>query len=92
MSKVKHFQVKPEHVEAIQFGGKNGKEISDWVNLFKDRYGVYVEYTDEYLLIISNDGNIEWRAEISDWIVRSFINQYFYVENPAIMADQYIKL
>lgn len=92
MSKVKHFQVKPEHVEAIQFGGKNGKEISDWVNLFKDRYRVYVEYTDEYLLIIGNDGHTEWRAEIGDWIVRSFINQYFYVETAAIMADQYIKL
>ena len=92
MSKVKHFQVKPEHVEAIQFEGKNGQDIADWIGLFSDRYGVSVSYTAEYMLIEQKDSNTWWKANIGDWVVRSFINQYFYVETSAIMDDQYIKL
>lgn len=92
MSKVKHFQVKPEHVEAIQFGGRNGQEICDWVNLFAERYNINVSHTEDSIVIEHQETNVWWKANVGDWVVRSFVNQYFYVENPVVMADQYIKL
>lgn len=92
MSKVKHFQVKPEHVEAIQFGGKNGKDIADWVSIFAERYNVKVTNGGTYIVIHSLDTNMQWRATKGDWVIRSFVNQYFYVEPASVMADQYIQL
>lgn len=92
MTKVKHFQVKPEHVEAIQFGGRNGKDICDWVNLFAERYGVKITNGGTYLTIDHGIEDVSWRVTKGDWVVRSFINSYFYVENDAVMMDQYIKL
>lgn len=92
MSKVKHFQVKPEHVEAIQFGGKNGKDIVDWVNLFADRYRIEITNGGSYIVIKSLDTDTVWKATKGDWVVRSFVNQYFYVETDLVMIDQYIKL
>lgn len=92
MSKVKHFQVKPEHVEAIQFGGRNGKDICDWIGLFADRYRVTTINGGSYIIIEHADSNVVWKATKGDWVVRSFINSYFYVESSAVMVDQYIKL
>jgi hypothetical protein len=92
MTKVKHFQVKPEHVEAIQFGGRNGQEICDWVNLFADRYNITVSHTEDSVVIEHKETGVWWKAEVGNWVVRSFVNSYFYVETSAVMADQYIKL
>lgn len=92
MTKVKHFQVKPEHVEAIQFGGKNGSDICDWIGLFADRYHVKVFNGGSYLVIEHDDSDVIWRVTKGDWVVRSFINSYFYVETSEVMADQYIKM
>jgi hypothetical protein len=92
MSKVKHFQVKPEHVEAIQFNGKNGKDICDWIGLFAERYRVKASNGGTYIDILHVDSDVSWRATKNDWVVRSFINSYFYVEIDTVMIDQYIQL
>jgi hypothetical protein len=92
MTKVKHFQVKPEHVEAMQFGGKNGNDIVEWVSLFADRYNIKVTNHGTHITITNNENALMWQASRGDWVVRSFLNQYFYVEPDAVMADQYIKL
>lgn len=92
MSKVKHFQVKPEHVEAIKFDGRNAADICDWVNLFHDRYKVRASFTDTDIIIEHAGSGVVWTAIRNDWVVRSFINQYFYVEVDSVMADQYIEL
>lgn len=92
MSKVKHFQVKPEHVEAIRYGGLNGQEIVDWVNLFAERYNIQVKHENDCIIIKSLSTETEWVAKNGEWVVRSFINSYFYVETNEVMLDQYIKL
>jgi len=92
MSKIKHFQVKPEHVEAIQFGGKNGKDIVEWINLFSERYNVRATNGGSYIDIVHEGSEVEWRVTNGDWVVRSFVNSYFYVETNSVMMDQYIQL
>jgi hypothetical protein len=92
MSKIKHFQVKPEHVEAMQVGPNNIDDVVDWIMLFADKYKIVAKKSPEAVMIFSKTGEALWCANFGDWMVRSFINQYFYVEPDDVMTDQYIKL
>jgi hypothetical protein len=89
MTKVKQFRVKPELVEAMVYGGRNGKEIVKWIEQYEEEYCVGVINGGSYISITALATNTEWRATKGNWIVRSITNKYFYVETNEIMAEQY---
>lgn len=89
MTKVKLFRTKPEEVEAMVYGGKNGKDIVDWINRYADEYSVAVVDGGDHIYITQLNTNTVWVAKRTDWVVRSITNQYFYVEPNKIMAEQY---
>lgn len=89
MTKVKYFRTKPEEVEAMVYGGKNGKDIIDWISKYADEYFVGAINGGNFISITYLPNNTEWRAAKGDWIVRSIVNKCFYVETNQIMAEQY---
>lgn len=92
MTKVKYFQTRPELVEAMQFGGKNAKDVADWVQGYALHYNLEVKNGGSYVNITDLVTGLEWRATKGDWVVHSVNDEYFYVETAPIMKDDYVRV
>jgi hypothetical protein len=84
------YKKKPVVIEALQFNGKNFKEIFKWVNNFcseDDGPGMWQAADSDTALIIDTlEG--EMRAESGDWIIRG-IKGEFYPCKPDIFENSY---
>lgn len=92
MSKVKYFKTKPETVEAIQFGGKNAKDIIAWIQGYALEYNLEVRNGGRYIdLQYLTGAKLYWRITKYDWIVHAPNDKYFYVEPSHIMVERYVE-
>lgn len=93
MSKVKKFQTKPEFVEAMQFGGKNAKDIVEWIEGYAADYNLSIKNGGRYIdLQYLGGSKLYWRITKGDWLVHASNDKYFYVEPAWVMQDDYIKV
>lgn len=93
MSKVKNFNTKPEPVEAMQFGGKNAKDIVEWIEGYALEYNLTVKNGGRYIdLKYLGGAKLYWRITKGDWVVHTSIDKYFYVEPASVMQERYIKV
>ena len=93
MSNVKHFKTKPDFVEAMQFGGKNAKDVVEWIQGYALDYNLTVKNGGRYIdLRYLSGSKLYWRITKTDWIVHSPEDEYFYVEPSNVMRDKYEKV
>lgn len=92
MTKVKYFQTIPGIVQAMQFGGKNAKDVADWVLGYALHYDLEVKNGGSYVNITDLVTGLEWRATKGDWVVHSVDDEYFYVESAHIMKSDYVRV
>lgn len=93
MTKVKYFKTKPDVVEAMRFGGKNAKDIVDWLQDYALAYNLVVKNGGTYIDIKYLDGSkLEWRVTKGVWVVHSVKDFYFYVEPADVMQDRYVSV
>jgi hypothetical protein len=92
MTKVKYFKTKPDHVEAMQFGGKNAKDVAEWIQGYALDYNLTIKNGGRYIDIQYLGGSkLYWRITKYDWVVHSPSDKYFYVEPSHIMVERYIE-
>lgn len=78
------FRKKPVKVEAIQYNGDNGNEISDWIGVEN------FDNTLNYPNIITREGVM--RVDVGDWVIREPFptnDRKFYPCKPDIFEQTY---
>lgn len=76
----------------MRFGGKNAKDIVDWVEGYALHYNLEVKNGGSYVNITDLITGLEWRATKFDWVVHSVKEEYFYVESAHVMVEDYTEV